>query len=92
MLHVKHEATGWQLHLLQPLPLPHPDEAPHAALVTVVGLHLQHMGAAGLSVQRPAASGQQPAVPVNAEQTVAVACVQRESQSKRKHILVKHSI
>lgn len=52
--------------------LPHPHRAPHAALITVVGLHFQHMGAAGFSVQRPEASCQQPSVSVYAEQIVTV--------------------
>ena len=54
-------------------PGPHPDGAPHAALVTVVGLHLQHMRAAGFSVQSPEASSQQTCLSVDAEQPVAVA-------------------
>lgn len=57
-----------------PPPLPHPHRAPHAALVAVVGLHFQHMGAAGFSVQSPEASCHQPGLSVYAEQTVAVPC------------------
>lgn len=55
-------------------PLPHPHGAPHAALIAVVRLDLQHVGAAGLSVQSPAASRHQPRLPVYAEQIVAVSC------------------
>lgn len=55
---------------------PHPDGAPHAALVTVVGLHLQHVGAPGLSVQGLRAPRHQPRLPVDAELVVVVSCVQ----------------
>lgn len=60
-------------------PLPHPHGAPHAALVTVVGLHFQHVGAAGFSVQRPEASRHQPGLCVYAEQIVAVPCTHAQT-------------
>lgn len=60
-------------HLCSPLSsLPHPHRTPHAAFITIVGFHLQHMGAAGFSVQSPEAPGQQPGLSVYAEQFVAV--------------------
>lgn len=65
-------------------PLPHPHGAPHAALVTVVGLHFQHMGAAGFSVQRPEASCHQPGLSVYAKQIVAVPCMHAFTRVKSK--------
>lgn len=68
-------------HLPHPPPLPHPHGAPHAAFVTVVGLHFQHMGAAGFPVQCPEASCHQPSLSVYAEQIVAVPC--KHTHTKR---------
>jgi len=48
----------------------HPDRAAHAALVTVVGLHLQHMRAARLSVQSHSSSADESRQTVHAKLTI----------------------
>jgi len=48
----------------------HPNRAAHAALVTVVGLHLQHMRAARLSVQSHSSSADESRQTVHAKLTI----------------------
>ena len=82
-------SAGWAIHSISTKPVhlsAHPHGAPHAALVTVVGLHFQHMGAAGFSVQSPEASCHQPALSVDAEQLVAVACMTSQIRALNTHM------
>lgn len=61
--------------------LPHPYGAPHAALIAVVGLHVQHVGAFCFSVERIEASCHQPGLSVYAKLIVAVACMHSRTRT-----------